>query len=117
MQSMEARMKERATGLANLLAERADKEVTDITAIMKELEKRISTELKNPENAQFVMPFNAAERDQFDRNIHSLEARVRAIPTELEEETAAIRKRFSNPHPRLFPVAVTFLVPAKLANG
>jgi len=117
MQSLEARMKERTAGLEKLLSERADKEVADITAIMKELEKRISAELNNPENTQLVMEFNAMEREQFERNIHSLEARVRAIPAEIEKETAAIRQRFSNPQPRLFPVAVTFLVPAKLANG
>jgi SNF2 family DNA or RNA helicase len=117
MQSLEARMKERTAGLEKLLSERAEKEVSDITAIMKELEKRISAELNNPENAQLVMEFNTMERDQFERNVHSLEARVRAIPAEIEKETAAIRKRFSSPQPRLFPVAVTFLVPAKLANG
>jgi hypothetical protein len=117
MQSLEARMKERTAGLEKLLSERADKEVADITAIMKELEKRISAELNNPENAQLVMEFNAIEREQFERNVHSLEAKVRAIPAEIGKETAAIRQRFSNPQPRLFPVAVTFLVPAKLANG
>jgi ERCC4-related helicase len=116
MQSLEAKVKERAAGLEKLLSERAEKEVGDITAIMKELEKRIKTELQNPENAQFVMEFNSAERDQFERNVHSLEARVRAIPAEIEKETAAIRQRFSNQQPRLFPVAVTFLVPAKLAS-
>jgi ERCC4-related helicase len=117
MQSLEARMKERTACLEKLLSERAEKEVSDITAIMKELEKRISAELNNPENAQLVMEFNAMEREQFERNVHSLEARVRAIPAEIEKETGAIRQRFSSPQPRLFPVAVTFLVPAKLANG
>jgi hypothetical protein len=117
MQSLEARVKERTAGLEKLLSERAEKEVADITSIMKELEKRITTELKNPENAQLVMEFNAPEREQFERNLHSLEARVRTIPAEIAKETAAIRQRFSNPQPRLFPVAVTFLVPAKLANA
>ena len=116
MQSLEARVKERTAGLEKLLSERSEKEVGDITTIMKELEKRISSELKNPENLQLVMEFNSVEREQFERNVHSLEARVRAIPAEIEKETAAIRERFSNPQPRLFPVAVTYLVPAKLAD-
>ena len=117
MQSLEARVKERTAGLEKLLSERADKEVADITSIMKELEKSIATELKNPENAQLVLEFNSSEREQFERNVHSLEARVRTIPAEIAKETAAIRRRFSNPQPRMFPVAVTFLVPAKLAHG
>jgi hypothetical protein len=117
VQSLEARVKERTNGLQKLLSERAEKEVADITTIMKELGKRITAELTNPENAQLVMEFSSSERDQFERNVHSLEARVRAIPREIETETAAIRKRFSDPQPRLFPVAVTFLVPSKLANG
>jgi len=117
MQSLEARVKERTTGLEKVLSERAEKEAVDITTIMTELEKRISTELKNPENAQLVLSgFNIPEREQFERNMHSLEARVRALPSEIEKETAAIRQRFSNPQARLFPVGVTFLVPAKLAN-
>lgn len=116
MQSLEARVKERTAGLEKLLSERSEKEVGDITTIMKELEKRISSELNNPENLQLVMEFNSVEREQFERNVHSLEARVRSIPVEIEKETAAIRERFSNPQPRLFPVAVTYLVPAKLAN-
>ena len=76
MQSLEARVKERTAGLEKLLSERSEKEVGDITAIMKELEKRISIELKNPENAQLVMEFNLVEREQFERNVHSLEERV-----------------------------------------
>jgi len=117
MQSLEARVKERTNGLQKLLSERAEKEAADITTIMKELEKRIIAELTNPENAQLVMEFSSSEREQFERNVHSLEARAKAIPREIETETAAIRKRFSDPQPRLFPVAVTFLVPSKLANG
>ncbi len=39
---------------------------------------------------------------------------LRAIPEEIEQETAAIRARFADPQPRMFPVAVTYLVPEKL---
>ncbi len=40
---------------------------------------------------------------------------VYAPSQELEKELAAIKTRFANPTPRMFPVAVTFLVPEKLA--
>ena len=39
------------------------------------------------------------------------------IPGEIEKETEAIRARFADPQPRMFPVAVTFLVPRHAGNG
>ena len=38
----------------------------------------------------------------------------RKFPEEIEREKDAIRKRFDNPQSRLFPVAITFLVPERL---
>ena len=35
----------------------------------------------------------------------------------IEKETEAIRARFADPQPRMFPVAVTFLVPEKMRKG
>jgi hypothetical protein len=61
--------------------------------------------------------FSSAEREQFERNVTSLRARVEEIPDEIERETAAIRARFSNPTPRLFPLAITYLIPKKFARG
>ena len=40
-----------------------------------------------------------------------------AIPAEVERETAAIKSRYADPQPRMFPVAVTFLVPEKMRKG
>jgi hypothetical protein len=42
---------------------------------------------------------------------------VREIPEEVKRETEGIKKRFANPQPRMFPVAVTFLVPERMARG
>ena len=44
-----------------------------------------------------------------------MRARLREIPAEIARETAAAAARFSSLQPRLFPVAVTFLVPRRLA--
>ena len=60
--------------------------------------------------------FDDPERDQFERNKDSMRSRAKEIPDEIEHETAAIRARFANPQARMFPVAVTFLVPEKLAG-
>ena len=61
--------------------------------------------------------FSTAEQEQFERNIDALRARVQAIPGEITHETAAITARFADPQPRMFPVAVTYLVPEKMARG
>ncbi len=60
--------------------------------------------------------FSDPERDQYDRNIDSLRARVQAIPGELQREIEAIRERFADPQPRLFPVAISYLVPERHAG-
>ena len=57
------------------------------------------------------------EVEQLDRNVDALRRRVQEIPGEIEKETAAVKARFADPQPRMFPVAVTFLVPEKLAGG
>ena len=46
-----------------------------------------------------------------------MRARARGIPEEIKRETAAIRARFANPQARMFPVAVMFFVPEKMARG
>jgi hypothetical protein len=40
-------------------------------------------------------------------------AHLTQISEEIELEVAVIRKRYADPQPRMFPVAVTFLVPEK----
>src|SRR5438105_3112607 len=115
-QSLEARMKDRTTGLQRKLAERADKEADDIRAILLELKKAIDTELNEPEYQQLTL-FDDLEKDQFERNRDFLRERSKAIPTEIERETAAIKSRYADPQPRMFPVAVTFLVPEKMRRG
>lgn len=118
-QLLEARMRDRTDGLRKALTERANKEVADITAILTELRKTIEEKLDDPELNQPVLfpEFSDLERQQYERNVEALRARVRAIPEEIEKETAAIRDRFTDPEPRMFPVAVTYLVPEKMAKG
>lgn len=116
MQALEARMKERATSLHNLLDERANKEINDITTILNELRTNILAELRQPEIEQLQLAgFTTTEREQFERNMSALAARVEQIDTEIEQEHAAIRKRYANPQPRLFPVAITYLIPEHMA--
>lgn len=113
MQALEVRKADRSTSLRQDLQNRAEKEIADITAVLTELQKSILAELQEPQVEQLEI-FSNPEREQFERNVNSLKARLEQIPIEIEQETALIRKRFENPTARLFPLAVTFLVPQKL---
>jgi len=113
MQALVVRQGERTTSLQRDLQTRAEKEIADITAILTELQTSILKELDEPQVEQLTL-FSTPEREQFERNMNSLKARAAQIPQEIEQETALIRKRFENPTARLFPLAVTFLVPQKL---
>ena len=114
--SLEARMRDRTAGLQRKLGERAEKEAQDIRAIMLELKKAIDAELDEQASYQPSL-FDDLETDQFERNKDFLLARSKAIPGEIERETAAVKARYADPQPRMFPVAVTFLVPEKMRKG
>jgi superfamily II DNA or RNA helicase len=114
-QSLKARMDDRLKGLQSLLADREQKEITDITSILRELEQAIRQEVDEPQAIQLEL-FSDTERDQYSRNVAALQARLAQIPGEIEQETAAIRTRYAEPQPRLFPVAVVFLVPERLVS-
>jgi hypothetical protein len=98
------------------LADRADKEANDIESILTELKKSIESELKDQAYIQ-PMLFDDPEQERFERNKDAMRARSKEIPDEIKRETEAIRARFANPQARMFPVAVTFLVPEKMAGG
>jgi hypothetical protein len=105
-------MADRSAGLAQLLQERADKEAADINAVLTELATTIADELHEPEWEQLSL-WTLGEREQLRRDLQALRLRLEEIPGEIEAEQAAIRARYADPQPRLFPVAVTFLVPER----
>jgi len=107
LQALEARVRERTNGLQKFLAERAEKEMNDITTILSELRSTILAELRQPEVVQLQLAgFSTAEQEQFERNMSALAERAEQIDAEIEQERANIRRRFADPQPRLFPVAV-----------
>ena len=110
--ALQARADDYGIRMRRLLEERADQEQRDIESILKELARAIEAELDEPDVQQLDLPgFN-----EEDRGIHrnALIARLGEIPDEIEREKAAIQKRFASPQTRLFPVAITFLVPQRL---
>ena len=56
------------------------------------------------------------ELEQRERNRESLDARLEEIPAEIEREAGEIARRYADPTPRVFPVSITFLVPASMSR-
>lgn len=117
LQALTARMRERSTSLQNTLAIRARKEQDDIRTILSELKENILRELHQPAVVQLELSgFSQEERQQYERDFSALAERASQIDGEIEQEMARIQQRFVDPQPRLFPVAVTYLVPENLAR-
>jgi hypothetical protein len=109
-------MSDRVTSLEKSLTQQCEKETGDITKILTELQQSIAKEIQNAQQPQQLELFNSAEKEQFENNRMSLMARLAEIPGEIEEETKLIRAKFHGPTPRLFPLAITYLVPKNLAS-
>ena len=82
-------------------------------AVLSELRQQIISELSEEPEEQLEL-FSSAEKEQLERNLSSLRLRIDQIPQEIERETEIIRARFAEPTPRLFPLAVAYLIPQKL---
>lgn len=104
------RADERAESLRRVLGERAEKEAKDVAALLGELKSGIEKALADSGPAQLAL-FTTEEKDQVERNRAAMQARLAAIPGEIERETAAVKRRYAKPVARFFPVAVTYLVP------
>jgi superfamily II DNA/RNA helicase len=112
LSALEARMRDRASSMERLLAERAEKESADVRAILTELEETIREKLHDPELRQLTFDgWAEPEREQLERNMSALRVRLRQIPDEIKRETEAVALRYADPEPRMFPAAVTLLVP------
>lgn len=109
LQALDARMRERVTSLSRVLQERMAREVEDLTKVLQELARTLQEELKSEPPLQLLL-FSDQEKDQLARDRDSLQARLDAIPAEITRETAAIRRRYAEPTPRMFPVAVEWVV-------
>lgn len=115
---IDSRAKTVARSVDSKLDQRAAEEKTKIQAILRELERSINKELDDPWWKQLsLLDQPELERRQLEDSIDSLRARLLQIPGEVERETAAIDERFSGRRTHLFPVAVTWMVPQRLAKG
>jgi superfamily II DNA or RNA helicase len=110
----DARARERLRFLENTLARRKDSDVADITGLLQELEKTLRHELEPAKVKQLELSLGLEnERLQLRRDVAALQARLDRIPQERIEEIASLERRYSSLAHRTFPVAVTFVLPAK----
>jgi superfamily II DNA or RNA helicase len=107
---LEARGRERAQSLSRILADRATREADAIAEVLTELKRTIEDRLTPKEEPQLTL-WTPDERRQLERDTDVLRERLSRIPDDVEREVAAIRHRYSDPQPWLFPVMITLLVP------
>ena len=108
-------MQDRTRNLQKFLDDRAEREVANVTAVMRELERSIRETLADKDDPQLLLNWSDGEQQQRERDIRSLRDRLGKLPEELAREIDHLRSRYRDPKPRLFPVAVTFLVPPRAA--
>ena len=113
--AIEARGRDRLSGVTGLVERRREDETAKITAVLTELRQSILSELDAPPDPQLrIEALDDDERDQLERNRGFLFLRAEAIPAEVERETEALGQRYREPEARLFPVAVEYRVPRSL---
>jgi hypothetical protein len=113
--SLEARRVERTKNLERNLEELAEKEVNKLKTVMTELQRAIQAELQSKDNPQLMLDLggDTAGKHQRERDLDALRRRLEEIPDEIERESEHIRSRFRDPSAKLFPVAVTWLIPRR----
>jgi hypothetical protein len=109
-----------ANGLARTFERRAEDDAGAVTRILDELKAGIEQLLVSPEFEQLRLDLDqtgrADEREQLRFDEDALRRRLDEIPGEIERETAAVRLRYQDPTPRLFPAALTLVVPQRIAD-
>jgi SNF2 family DNA or RNA helicase len=117
MAALEARRVERTKNLEKNFQEIAESEVHKLRTVMTDLQRAILEELESKDGAQLLLDLGGDERAQRNRDLDALRRRLNEIPGEIEKESAHLRDRYRNPSARLFPVAVTYVIPRRHVFG
>jgi superfamily II DNA or RNA helicase len=110
--AIEQRGRDVAESIERRLAERKDEDIKRIREVLAELATRIRAQLdKYANEGEQLQLFDPVEQAQFEQDIASLRRRLDEIPREIEQEVAAIERRYASPVPRVFPASVSILIP------
>jgi superfamily II DNA or RNA helicase len=115
--ALKARMNDRRKSLDVRLKRNEERDITDITTILQELERNIAQKLKEYDGVQqlsLFASFDPEERRQHQRDHEALRERLKQITDEIAKETDVIHELYDKIQVHLFPVAVTYLVPAHI---
>ena len=116
--AIEARTADRVPSITRELGQRRDRDLKDIESVMSELAASIQKGMEGKDDDQMYLEgMTPDEKEQVDRNREALRRRLATIPADLKREQEAIRVRYADPTPRLFPLAVTILVPEGWPRG
>jgi hypothetical protein len=115
--SLNRREQDRADSLASKLGLRADEDATAVRDVLEELMRSIQAELDDINVGVRQLQLFGDEQAQYDRDVDALRHRLDQIPDEIDLESAAVRRRYLDPTPRLFPAAVELLVPKRLVKA
>jgi superfamily II DNA or RNA helicase len=116
-ESLDVRMVDKLDTVYKQLEERRISEAEDVGKVLLELENAIRKELDElaPNHRQLELPlFSEEEKGQYDRDVNALRTRLARIPLEIKHEQETVHARYQDLKARLFPVAVTFLIPEQL---
>jgi hypothetical protein len=116
-EALASRATERGESLQKRLESKVDEETATMRAVLTDLRKTILDALGEMAKPEQLELFDRAEREQFDHDMGALKARAEAIPQEIEREQESIKSRYERRDLRLFPAAVTFLVPRRLCES
>ena len=114
--ALQARAGDRARQLTTTLANRAEQEQQHVAATLTELEATIRREAFGEQGDQLQLitglELDAGDRRQVERDVKALADPARRDPRRRSPPSrAAIARRYAEPTHRLFPAAVTLLVP------
>jgi hypothetical protein len=104
--TLEQRMKERTETLDNRISKKKEGEKADVEKVLLELKRQLEQGLDKPD--QLELDFNELDRADYS---NLLRRRISQIPEEIVREQGALDERYAEPTPRLFPVAITIVLP------
>jgi hypothetical protein len=118
LRTIEVRSRDRLKALENTFDIRREKEGADMTSVLDDLEKTLTTEIeKDDKPEQLDLGFTEEMRLQLRRDRHALEARLARIPKERVQELTSIESRYADRMDHTFPVAIILLCPASMTEG
>ena len=120
LSALRRRQADVANGLARTFQVRADDDAQAVARILNELKAGIEQLLVSPEFEQLRLDLESSgkttERQQLRFDEDALRRRLDEIPGEIERESDAVRRRYDDPTPRMFPAALTLLIPERRAG-